>query len=135
MIKSAEEFVRLRSSDDPAEYHRAAHDSADISVWQDVIARFPEYIRWVVHNKSVPRSILKALAVDPDPDARYWVAMKNCVADELFSLLARDVAGSVRQRVAYNKNVPTDILEQLSKDPDELVAEAANERLAQKVRL
>ena len=42
MIESADEFRRLRESDDPAEYLRAAHEPARLDVWREVIARFPE---------------------------------------------------------------------------------------------
>jgi hypothetical protein len=40
MIASAEEFVALRTSEDPEEYNRAAHDEAPEEVWWDVIRRF-----------------------------------------------------------------------------------------------
>ena len=42
MINSAEEFVRLRSSELPEEYWRAAHEEVPDAVWLDVIARFPD---------------------------------------------------------------------------------------------
>ncbi|MDN4175635.1 hypothetical protein QWY28_21920 [Nocardioides sp. SOB77] len=61
MIESAEEFVRLPSSDDPAEYHRAAHDEAAEHTWLDVIERYPDMLSWVAHNKTVPLSILEIL--------------------------------------------------------------------------
>ena len=70
MIESAEEFIRLRGSGDPAEYGRAAHDQAPDGVWLDVIRRFPEYRFWVAHNKTVPVSILRILAADSDERVR-----------------------------------------------------------------
>lgn len=54
MIESADEFVRLRTSADPAEYQRAARDDATERTWRDVIARFPEMRFWVAQNKTVP---------------------------------------------------------------------------------
>lgn len=62
MIRSAEEFVRLRKSDQREEYERAANDSASIEVWRDVISLYPDMHRWVAHNKTVPIEILAILA-------------------------------------------------------------------------
>jgi len=129
VIESAEEFVRLRSSSDPAEYLRAAHESADESVWRNVIAHYPDFKEWVAHNKSVPMSILQTLAVDDSAKVRRCVAMKNCAGSELLGLLAKDEDSSVRQRVAFNKSTSTLLLQQLSDDRCELVAEAARTRL------
>ena len=76
MISSAKEFVQLRSSDDQSDQARATHDSAPISVWYDVIDRFPNFKPWVIHNKTVPLVILEYLANDPDPSIRSEVARK-----------------------------------------------------------
>jgi hypothetical protein len=38
MIRTAEEFVLLRTSADPEEYRRAALDEAPAEVWHEVIA-------------------------------------------------------------------------------------------------
>ena len=77
VIESAEEFVRLRSSEDPAEYNRAAHDSASVSTWLDVIERYPEMREWVAHNKTVPLEILEQLRNDPDERVRWMVLKKR----------------------------------------------------------
>ena len=58
MIYSAEEFVRLRDSTEKDEYDRASMDEAEVSVWLDVIDRYPEYRRWVAYNKTVPLDVL-----------------------------------------------------------------------------
>src|SRR5689334_1482095 len=90
MIRDAEEFVRLRLSEAPEEYLRAATESADLSVWQGVIAKFPEMKRWVVHNKTIPIEILHLLSEDPAPEVRAAIAMKNKLPSELMTTLARD---------------------------------------------
>lgn len=77
MIESADEFVRLRTSDDPAEYRRAAHDDAAERTWRDVIARFPEMRFWVAQNKTVPLSVLEDLRNDPDERVRSMVRAKG----------------------------------------------------------
>lgn len=77
MIDSAEEFVRLRSSDDPAEYRRAAHEEASVQTWLDVVDRFPDMRFWVAQNKTVPLEILERLRHDPDDRVRSMVLLKR----------------------------------------------------------
>ncbi|MGF9754534.1 hypothetical protein AAII07_04985 [Microvirga sp. 0TCS3.31] len=77
MIESAEEFVRLRTSTDPAEYRRAAHEEAAERTWIEVIERYPDMRSWVAHNKTVPLSILKILRHDADEQVRLTVTSKR----------------------------------------------------------
>lgn len=77
VIESAGEFVRLRSSADPGESQRAAHDEASERTWRDVIARFPEMRVWVAQNKTVPLSVLEDLRTDPDERVRSMVRAKG----------------------------------------------------------
>ncbi|MEY2515692.1 MAG: hypothetical protein QOJ89_3050 [bacterium] len=128
-IRSAPEFVRLRLSDDPAEYNRAAHEDAPDEVWDEVIAARPDMKPWVVHNKTVPLDLLRKLAHDPDPDVRCSVAMKRKLDAELFELLAADPDPQVRHRVAVNAKLPHRMLLQLAADAEAMVAEAAQQRL------
>lgn len=130
MIMTAAEFARLRSSDDPAEYHRAAHDAAPEAVWREVIATRPDLRVWVAHNKSVPLEILRELAGDPDVDVRWTVAMKRKLDAALFERMADDPDSSVRHRIACNAKAPRSVLERLASDPLELVADAARKRLS-----
>jgi hypothetical protein len=129
MIESAEEFVRLRSSSKQQEYLRAAHDKAPKEVWLEVIERYPEYKAWVAHNKTVPLSVLKILAGDPDPDVRFTVAMKRKAGEEILSLLARDSDEAVRSRVVYNPKVTEAVLKILLEDPNAKIAAKARERM------
>src|SRR5579883_2156922 len=100
MINSAEQFVRLRLSEESHEYLRAASDHADIAVWLDIINRFPHMRVWVARNKTVPVDVLSTLASDPDPSIRMAVAMKNKLPDDLFTSLANDLDDGVRQRIS-----------------------------------
>jgi hypothetical protein len=77
MIESAEEFRRLRESENPEEYGRAAHDEAPIEVWLEVIRRWPDMCFWVAQNKSVPLEVLETLANDPDWRVRDMVSRKG----------------------------------------------------------
>ncbi len=132
MISSAEEFVKLRASDVPEEYGRAAHDEAPIHVWLDVVARFPDMRQWVAHNKTVPLEVLEILSRDSDPQVRYSVACKRKLSRELFDFLAKDTDESVRHALALNRKVPLDVLKGLAKDPIPFVRDAALERLKQR---
>jgi hypothetical protein len=129
MIESAEEFVRLRSSSNRLEYQRAAHDEAPEAVWQDVIQRFPEYRFWVAHNKTVPVSILRILAEDPDERVRSMVASKRKLPSELAAGLARDPSEIVRAAAARHRNTSPEVLSVLASDPSLLVREIAQQRL------
>lgn len=129
MINTAEEFVRLRSSEVMEEYFQAAHDEAPLDVWLEVIDKYPDYREWVAHNKTVPIEILEILADDPDDQVRSAVACKNKLTAELQLKLAHDPHESVRLHIAYNKNVRKSVLELLQNDEWERVREQATERL------
>jgi hypothetical protein len=128
MIGSADEFVRLRTSDEPDEYRRAAMDEAPESVWLEVVQAYPEMRRWVAHNKTVPMSVLDLLA-DQDEDVRIAVAQKGKLTADLFSQLSRDPSPNVRQRIASNAKTPTAVRERLASDADKSVATEASTRL------
>jgi hypothetical protein len=129
MIETAEEFLRLRTSGDPEAYRRAASEPAPESVWWEVIARHPEMKAWVIHNKTVPTSILTALADDPDSAIRSAVAMKRKCDPATLEKLASDPDCSVRLRVAYNPKTPASTLRRMAADEWERVAEVARNRL------
>lgn len=90
MIRSAEEFVLLRTSADSSMYQRAATEQASVDTWTDVVIRFPEMRTWVAHNKTILLEILKLLAQDTDRLVRASVAEKRKLDGELFELLSRD---------------------------------------------
>ncbi|MFG3272173.1 MULTISPECIES: hypothetical protein [Streptomyces] len=129
MIESAEEFIRLRFSDVPEEYGRAASEPADLVVWREVIERHPEARFWVAHNKTVPLEILQVLANDPDSKVRSMVASKRKLTPDLLAMLARDSDESVRLAVARHRSVPRSVLEQLCADTWEEVRHVARDRL------
>ena len=129
MIKSAEEFVLLRSSEAPEEYIRAVQEEASDTVWMDVISKFPEMKEWVAHNRTVPLNILNILSQDMNDSVRATVASKRKLSPELFELLSKDRSEVVRERVAYNKKAPIHILRMLAKDQIMFVREAALKRI------
>ena len=128
-IASAEDFVRLRTSEDPDEYRVAANGIASDEVWLDVISRYPEMKEWVAHNKTVPLVILEKLLADADPGVRSVVATKRKLADAMFEKLASDPEVSVRLALSYNAKLPSRLIEQLKRDPESAVREALNSRV------
>ncbi|HKT02974.1 MAG TPA: hypothetical protein VJT31_25880 [Rugosimonospora sp.] len=129
MIGSADEFVRLRHSADPALCHRAAHEPAHLDVWLDVMARYPRERFWVAQNKSVPLEVLAILARDPDPKVRLMVSMKRKLTPDLLAQLATDQDEAVRLQVARHRNTPRPALARLAQDEWQRVAAAAAERM------
>jgi hypothetical protein len=130
VICTAEEFARLRRSDDPDEYQRASSEEAPLEVWLSIVERMPELREWVAHNKTVPLSILEQLANDPDSGVRATVAGKRKLSPALQWALARDPDPSVRERLAYNGKCLTEVLCLLSEDMETFVKMAAVKRLA-----
>ena len=129
MIKSVDEFIRLRESEDPDEYHRAAHEEAPIEVWVELIDAHPDMRFWVVHNKTVPLSILATLSKDPTSRVRGIVAGKRKLSAELQIQIASDKHSSVRYALACNAKVTEEVLRILATDQEEFVREEALDRL------
>jgi hypothetical protein len=132
VIESAEEYVRLRESEVPAEYGRAADEAAGMDVWLDVSARFPDHRKWVAHNKTVPLEILEILeilATDRDPDIRWTVANKGKSTPAILDRLAWDPDEGVRLIVALHRKTSTETLRRLTEDTWAKISEEARRRL------
>ncbi len=129
MIESAEEFVQLRSSADPAEYARAAHEEASLQVWLQVIERYPEMRPRVAQNKRVPVEILELLSRDEDERVRWFVASKRRLPERIQLRLAFIESESVQRRLVENAKATEAVLEALSRDRDPYIREKARERL------
>ena len=129
MIQSAEEFVRLRLSQDRAEYLRAAHESASDEVWLEVINNYPEMREWVAHNKTTPRTILEFLSNDSDPKVRHTVSSRRSAGEDILNKLAFDSSELVRLSVARNPKVTEKILLKLLDDELDYLVEVAKEKL------
>lgn len=108
MIKSAEEFVRLRESEIQEEQYRASNDSAELEIWYEVIRKYPEFKEWVIHNKTIPIEILELLAEDKDPRVRSEVARKRKINDKIFSTLSIDPNENVRYALIFNTKISKD---------------------------
>lgn len=138
MIESPEEFVRLRTSEDPTESRRAAHESAPLEVWLTIIEKYPEMMYWIAHNKTIPPEVYFALydmCKDGSSGTDAWrtkvmLAMKPSCPADLLQQFASDADESVRNSVASNKKAPVHILQKLSSDEWEVCATSARSNLA-----
>jgi hypothetical protein len=129
VIGSAEEFVRLRTSEDPSEYNRAAHEELSEELCADIIERFPEMRFWVAQNKTVPLSVLRVLATDPDEVVRSMVAMKRKLDHALMEVLSKDPYDAIRAQIARRTNAPLEIVRRLAKDENVYVRTTALDAL------
>lgn len=124
MITTAEEFCRLRESEIPEEYGRAAHEDAPLEVWRLIIETKPEMRVWVAQNTTVPLGILEELAGDSDVRVRHMVAMKRKISEAIAVRLARDEDDGVRAALARNAKLPDAALAILRADRTPLIQEA-----------
>jgi len=129
MIKSAEEFVRLRESDDMDEQDRASREEASMEVWLDVIERYPDMREWVAHNKTIPNEILEILSNDQDSKVRYMVSTRRSAGEKILEKLSDDTDESIRHSVACNPKVTKKILVKLLNDPWENIRISAENKL------
>ncbi|MEP7220217.1 MAG: hypothetical protein ABI876_14940 [Bacteroidota bacterium] len=134
MIESAEEFVRLRCSEDPDLYTRAAWEEAPEEIWHELLLKYhddPDMRFGIALNKKLPASIIMILAKDDSWRIRYTIAQKRSVDRAVRELLSRDDDEPVRKAVAVNSKTPRDILESMVNDPVSEIAERARKRLAE----
>ncbi|MDR0786461.1 MAG: hypothetical protein LBG44_01105 [Gemmatimonadota bacterium] len=133
-VSSAEEYQALLEMSDRLPSGAAARIEAPEQVWFDVIARFPDLRYDVAHNKTVPISILRHLARDPDTRVRGKVAARRKTPPDVLAELACDPDEGVRARVAYNAKTPISVLEMLVNDPWEGASKRARERIASQIK-
>ena len=129
MIKTAEEFKKLRESEIPEEYHRASNEEAEVHVWGEVIEKYKEMAIWVAQNKTVPVAILKELATHEDPNVRCMVARKRKLPESTMLLLAKDSDESVRNGLVNNGKVTKSVLRVLVTDSWDVISERASQKL------
>jgi hypothetical protein len=130
MIETAEEFIRLRQSDNMEEQRRAALDTADISVWMDVIKSYPDFKFWVIHNKTIQIEILEILCTDKDPNVRSHVARKRKINDTIFNLLCVDPDENVRHSLMWNTKLTLEKIKTIKVDDSDWL----KEQLANKIK-
>ncbi len=105
MFTSAKEFIDYRNSENPIEQGRAANEGADNIVWQENIENYPEYKKWVIHNKTISIEILQQLCNDPDENVRRALASKRKISTEIIKKLSNDKSEKVRFALMCNKTL------------------------------
>lgn len=114
MITSAEEFVQLRTSVNPAHYVRAANEAAPVTVWYAIIQKYPEMKPWVIHNKTIPLEILDHLTNDADEHVRSDIARKRkIIGTPVFAKLAQDPNEQVRRALLMNTKLTLELIQQI----------------------
>ena len=131
-MKSATEFVSLRNSDDPIDYHRASHEEAPNDVWLAVIREYPDMAKWVAQNKTISPCIMDELIEIDDVSIHLVLAMKRSCPARILLKLATSRYEAVRNAVALNKKTPSDILHILTNDEWEICASNAAIQLARR---
>ena len=130
MINSAENFIKLRISDNLEEQHRASFDEADEAVWLEIIHKYPEYKEWVIHNKTVPIQILEILAQDEDASVREAVARKRKINDYIFNILSTDKEEQVRYALISNTKLSKEKKIRIQTNDSPWLAKALKEQLS-----
>lgn len=130
VIETADEFIRLVESDDPAERRRAAWETADLRVWMTLVTEHPEMRFWVAHNRTIPQEVMRVLAADEDWRVRDRIATKNSCPSDILEALSSDSHDAVASAVAGHPNTPSSALRRLARYPWEQVSGKAIRQLA-----
>ena len=128
MLTSAAEFIRLRKSDDLREQKRASKDFADINVWLEIIAKYPDFKIWVIHNKTIPVEILEILSRDSDAEVRSAVARKRKINQTIKLDLSQDIDENVRFALMSNSTMTITELNQIRVEDSAWLKEQIEER-------
>lgn len=129
MIKTVDEFISLRQSDNIDEQYRASHDTADLSLWLEVIKNYPDFKTWVIHNKTIQIEILEILCEDKDPKVRSDVARKRKINDAIFNTLSVDPDETVRYALMCNTNLSADKIKTIKVDDSDWLREQLKDRI------
>ena len=129
MIKTAEEFIRLRQSELKEDQERATHEPADLNVWTDVVNKYPEFKTWVIHNKTIQIEILETLAKDKDANVRYDVARKRKINASIFNTLSVDSDENVRHALISNTALTIEQLKKINVANSAWLTNAVDEKI------
>ena len=132
MIHSAQEFKRLRESEDLEEQRISATSEAPLAVWREVLMTFPELKEWVISNKTIQIEILETLASDPDAKGRSAVARKRKINDQIFELLRGDPDEQVRHALINNTKLSNQMKLKINVEDSEWLKNALQQKVANK---
>lgn len=113
MIDNANEWIKLRRSEEREDYWRSANEEVPLSVWKEIYEVAPDLRDFIAYNKTSPHEMLEILAKDDDSRVRYAAAARADARPELLRQLALDADEAVRGRICWNPSTPRDVLELL----------------------
>jgi hypothetical protein len=116
MITSADEFRALVESDDVEERRRAAWEPASEAVWLEVLARFPDLHFFVAHNRSIPDTVIARLVEDGEERVRIRLAEKHSLPLRFLEQLARDPSELVVSSVITHKKAPEELVRSIAEE-------------------
>jgi intein/homing endonuclease len=129
MIKTAEEFIRLRQSELKDDQERATSEPADLNVWIDVINKYPEFKTWVIHNKTIQIEILETLVNDKDANVRCDIARKRKINESIFNTLSIDSDENVRHALISNTALTIEQLKKINVDNSAWLTNAVYDKI------
>jgi hypothetical protein len=129
MITSAEEYELLVEHEDSDVRKRAVYEEATEQTWFAILAKRSDLLAEIAMNKKLPSSIINRLITVGCSRTRSLIAMKRALSDEQFARLAGDEDESVRNMIAKNKKTPVTLLNQLTQDKYNIVADSAINQL------
>lgn len=130
MIDNANEWIRLRSSDDSDDNYRAATETVPLAVWMQIHSKAPDLRAFIAYNRTSPPEMLAILARDENWLVRHAVAERQDAPTSALRELADDVDERVRVLVAGHPSTQRDVLQYLSRvDSADAVRVKASARL------
>jgi hypothetical protein len=130
VIDNAREWIRLRSSDDSDDNHRAATETVPLAVWMQIHSKAPDLRAFIAYNRTSPPEMLAILARDENRLVRHAVAERHDAPVSALRELADDVDERVRVLVAGHPSTQRDVLQYLSRvDAADAVRVKASARL------
>lgn len=134
MICNIDEYLNLVNSEDKEDTNRTINEELSSELILEIIKNYPGKKSWLAHNKHLPVSVLRLLALDENDDVRFTIAMKKKCDRHIFEILMKDPNFSVRMAVVRNNKLPIDLLKLLAFDKENEISEEAKRIITEKYR-
>lgn len=125
IVNTIEEFEAVRAEHDSRTFRVQIPDRLAM----EIVADYPEHREALASNKTISEPVIRALAVDEDPDVRWRISHKRATPPDVQIELAADSSEDVRIGICRNPKVPREALEILAEDAVDWIREEAQERL------
>lgn len=125
MIGSVQEFADLITSHNEEDFLRAISDIAPTFVWEEIIRKRPELAEFVTQSRTIPDSVLDAIALAAPWRARYLVAIQSRTPAYVLAKLAHDGDTRVQRAALANDSTPLKVIAEMRDDRHEEIANLA----------